>query len=273
MPESTEHPPGTFCWVELMTSDAEAAKRFYGELFGWDAQDDPVAEDTLYTMLLKDGRNVAALYQRTAQQAKMGIPSSWSSYVSVSSAGEVVDRARQHGGQVILEPMDVFDLGRMAVIQDPAGATVCAWEPLRTAGAHLKGEIATLCWNELMTPDPEAAGVFLSAVFGWQRHTAELGGMPYTTFEAAGQPAAGMVQIQKDWGRVPPHWLVYFAVADCDAAVERAENLGGELTAGPYDAPGVGRFAILRDPQGAAFAVIRLQGEARRRGGAGERAG
>jgi len=258
MPEVNEHQPGTFCWVELMTTDADAAKKFYGELFGWDHHDDPIGDGMVYTMLQRSGRNVGALYQRNEQQAEMGVPPCWSSYVTVDDADATIGRVKELGGKVILEPMDVFDIGRMAVFQDPTGAQLCLWQPKKHIGAQLEGEPGSPCWNEMMTNDTEKAGAFLDGVFGWRRETSDVTGMTYTMFVAGEKPAGGMLKIQAEWGEVPPHWLAYFAVEDCDATVEQAKSLGAALAAGPYDIEKVGRFAILRDPQGASFAVIKL---------------
>lgn len=256
MSEFTAHEPGTFCWVELMTTDTEKAKKFYGDLFGWDHHDDTVGENMIYTMLIKNGRSVAALYARNAAQAAQGVPSSWSSYVSVHDADATLSKVKAHGGEVILEAMDIFDIGRMGVFKDPTGATLCLWQPKSNIGAQLKNEPGAICWNELLTHDTERAGEFFERVFGWRRKRSDVGEMPYTEFLVGEQPVGGLVRIQAEWGDMPPHWLVYFAVADCDASVDRARNLGGAISAGPYDLEGVGRFAVVRDPQNASFAVI-----------------
>jgi hypothetical protein len=155
--------------------------------------------------------------------------------------------------------MDVFDAGRMALILDPTGAAVAVWQPVKHIGAGVVNEHGALCWNELMTIDTIKAGEFYTGLFGWTAQEHDMGGMIYTVFMNGERPAAGMMKIDESWGDVPPSWLVYFAVNDCDASVAEAGALGGELCKGPMDIPGVGRFAVMTDPQGAAFAVIWLE--------------
>jgi predicted enzyme related to lactoylglutathione lyase len=249
--------PGTFCWADLGTPDAAAAKRFYTGLFGWRFEDRPMGPDATYTMFSLQGKSVAALYQQEPQQP--GMPPHWLSYISVDSAADVAHRTRELGGTVLMEAFDVLDVGRMALIQDPSGGVVALWEPRRHIGAGVVGEPNTLCWHELATTDVAGAGQFFGELFGWQREVQQLGAVAYTMFTRdEGSAAGGMMQIGPDWGPVPPHWLIYFAVADCEASAERARELGASVKVPPSDIPGIGRFAVLEDPQGAAFAIIRL---------------
>lgn len=248
--------PGTFCWADLGTPDADAAKRFYTGLFGWDAEDRPMGPDAVYTMFYLDGKAVAALYQ-DPQQA--GTPPHWLSYISVDGADDVARRAADLGGTLLMDAFDVLDVGRMALIQDPSGAVVALWEPKRHIGSGVVGEPNTLCWNELATTDTAAAGKFFEGLLGWRSDVQLLGEVSYTMFMRDGTVAAGgMMQIGPDWRPVPSHWLVYFAVTDCDASAASARELGAYVTAPPSDIPGVGRFAVLEDPQGAGFAIIKL---------------
>ena len=258
MPEYSEHAPGTFCWVELMTTDSGGAKKFYGELMGWEHHDDEAGEGQVYTMWQKSGKNAGAMYQRTAEQEQMGVPSHWGSYVTVADADATAALAQQNGAQIIREPMDVMDIGRLAIFQDPTGAVISIWQPKKHFGAQIKDDPGSFCWNELATNDTEAAGAFYAKVFGWDPKTEDMGGMAYTSFMMGERGAGGMMAIQPEWGEVPPHWLVYFAVDDCDATMAQARDLGADVLAGPMDIPEVGRFAVLKDPQGAAFGVIKL---------------
>ncbi len=258
MADCTEHSPGTFCWVELMTTDSEAAKSFYGELMGWKHHDDQVAEDYIYTILLKGDKFAGALYQRNAQQAEMGIPPHWASYVSVTDADATLVRAKELGAMVLMEAMDVAEIGRMAIFQDPTGATLSLWQPKQGIGAQVKGEPGAFCWNELMTSDTDAAAAFYSNLFGWEAHSADMGGTMYTSFMAGDEPAGGMITIQKEWGEVPPHWLVYFAVEDCDQSTEKAQGMGATVLVPPSDIAEVGRFSVVQDAQGAVCGLIRL---------------
>lgn len=262
MSQVNEYPPGTFCWVELGTTDAAGAKKFYGELFGWAFNDQPVGPDLVYTMLQLEEKNVAALYQLNKELTEQRVPPHWLSYVSVSNADETAGKTGGLGGKVLKEPFDVFDVGRMAVLQDPTGATFAVWQPRTHAGALLVNQPGTLCWNELMTTDVAAAGKFYTALFGWTAESQQMGPVNYTSFVNGERPAGGMIAITKEMGDVPPYWLVYFAVADCDQTVGKTTSLGGTITAPALDVPGVGRLAVAQDPQGAFFAFIRLENPA-----------
>jgi predicted enzyme related to lactoylglutathione lyase len=262
MSQVNEYPPGTFCWVELGTSDAAAAKKFYAELFGWSFNDQPVGPDLVYTLLQLEEKDVAALYQLNKELTEQRVPPHWLSYVSVSSADETAGKTGGLGGKVLKEPFDVFDLGRMAVLQDPTGATFAVWQPRTHPGALLVNQPGTLCWNELITADVAAAGKFYTALFGWTAESQQMGPVNYTSFMNGERPAGGMIAISKEMGEVPPYWLVYFAVADCDQTVGKTTSLGGTITAPALDVPGVGRLAVAQDPQGAFFAFIRLENPA-----------
>lgn len=257
MPERNGYTPGTPGWVDIGT-DVEAAKAFYAPLFGWSAQDaGPVEETGGYGFFLKDGRLVAGYGPQQAPG-----PPFWTTYVIVSDADDVAKKVEQAGGTVVLAAVDVMTAGRMAVFQDPQGAYISVWQPGDHQGAQLVNEPGALAWNELQTRDPEGSKAFYTAVFGWEQHTHAEGPMPYTEFKVGGASIAGMLpmppMIPKE---VPPHWLVYFAVDDTDAAVAKAGELGGVVRMPPMDVP-VGRFSVLADPQGATFAVIRLSEQA-----------
>lgn len=257
MTEVTKHNPGTFCWVDLSTTDAEAAKTFYTGLFGWGTHDNPMGPDAVYTMLQLEGKEVGGLYQQD-QQKSQGGPPHWMSYVSVASADETVQKAKSQGGQVLAEPVDVFDAGRMAVLQDPTGTTFAVWQAGQHIGARLVNQPGTICWNELATKDEKVAGEFYSRLFGWVSQVQDMGPTSYTIFFRGDQMAAGMIQMTEEWGDIPPHWMVYFAVEDCDSSAETVKQLGGEIKVPPTDIPGIGRFAVAQDPQGAVFSIIKL---------------
>jgi predicted enzyme related to lactoylglutathione lyase len=258
MPEIGTYPPGTFCWVELETQDSAGAKRFYQELFAWSVQDNPIGPDQYYTTLSLGGKEVGALFQMDGKERAAGIPSRWRSYVSVASADAAAAKAAALGGKVVAPPFDVMTAGRMAKLEDPAAAAINVWQPGAHPGAQLVNEPGAWCWNELVTGDAAAAGDFYSGLFGWERAVQEMGPMRYTTFSNAGRPAGGMFQPGAGQGAMPPAWTVYFAVEDCDAAAARIQDLHGAVLMPPNDAPGVGRFASVADPQGAVFGIIKL---------------
>lgn len=251
-----EHAPGTFSWIELATTDGPGAKKFYTDLFGWDVQDNPMGPDMVYTIYKINGKDVAASYQKGAEMEQ--VPTHWACYVAVESADETAAKAKSLGGTVVQEPFDVMDHGRMAAITDPTGATFCIWQPKQHKGVGIKNENNTLSWNELMTNDTERAKDFYTKLFGWKSKTDGDKGMPYTEWINGEEHIGGMMQIQPDMGPMPPNWGVYFAVDDCDAMVQKATSLGGRKYMPPTDIPNVGRFAVLADPQGAAFNIIKL---------------
>jgi predicted enzyme related to lactoylglutathione lyase len=256
MPLMETFAPGTFCWADLGSPDAAAAKHFYTSLFGWTAEDRPMGTDAVYTMLAVGGRPVAALYQQ--DPAQQGLPPQWLGYISVSSADAAAHRALELGGTVLMEPFDVLDVGRMALLQDPTGAVAALWEPRTHAGAAVVGEPGSIGWNELHTNDVARAGRFYQALFGWTVRERPLETAIYTTFSGADGPRGGMRSSSGAGERGAPHWLIHFAVTDCAASAAGAEALGGTVRLPPTHIPEVGRFALLADPQGADFAVIQF---------------
>jgi uncharacterized protein len=259
MQEAPEYKPGTFCWVELGTSDNTAAKNFYTQLFSWDFEDKPMGPDDVYTILKLDGKDVGGLYKLMPDMVAQGIPPHWMSYVSVTSADETAEKAKAEGATIMNGPFDVFTIGRMAVIQDPTGAVFSIWEGRDLKGSGIYNVPNSFCWNELGTTDSAKAGEFYSNVFGWDKETFDDSPIEYTMFKNGDRGAGGMYTITPEMGPIPPHWLVYFAVDDCDAKVQKATELGANVMKPADDIPGIGRFAILTDPQGAAFAIIKLE--------------
>ena len=253
MPERTEYAAGTPSWIDIGT-DVEAAKRFYGGLFGWEGQDaGPVEETGGYGFFLKNGKMVAGY----GPQQNPG-PPFWSMYISVADADDTAAKIKSNGGQVIMDPMDVMAAGRMAIFQDPTGAFFSVWQPGEHKGAQLVNEVGAFSWNELNTRDIDAAKAFYSAVFGWACETMEMGPMTYTEVKLGGEPIAGMTDMTANVpAEVPPHWLTYFPVDDADGAVSKAQELGGSVMVPPMDIP-PGRFAVVADDKGAHFAVIKL---------------
>jgi predicted enzyme related to lactoylglutathione lyase len=260
--EHSRHLPGTFCWPELATTDRAAGVAFYRELFGWTVDDQPIGPDDVYSIFRLHGREAGACYSMRDDERGMGIPSHWNSYIAVASADEAVERAQTLGATVLVPPFDVMDNGRMAVLQDPTGATFQVWQAAKSIGAHVLAEPGALCWTELTTSDPAAAEAFYTALFGWSAKHSTGGPTPYTEFTVRGadHPSVGMMQkpphLPPD---VPSFWLPYFEVTDVDGTASNAQALGGSIHFGPQDIPGTGRFAVLADPQGAAFAAYAPQ--------------
>jgi predicted enzyme related to lactoylglutathione lyase len=186
-----------------------------------------------------------------------GVPPHWNSYVSVGSADEAVKRAQQLGATVIMQPADVMDAGRMAFLQDPTGAMFAVWQPKRHIGTQIQGEPGALCWTELSTRDTKSAETFYTQLFGWTpKHSPPNAGMEYTEFSIEGRPSVGMMPMPAAVpASVPAFWLPYFQVTDVDATSAKSTKLGGRDMVPPTDIPNTGRFAVLNDPSGAAFAV------------------
>jgi predicted enzyme related to lactoylglutathione lyase len=258
MAEFTTHAAGTFCWIELATSDPEAAKRFYAELFGWGHKDDPMGPDFVYTTLLQGGKAVGALYRLQPEEASQGMPPHWGSYVRVADLDATAAKVAALGGQLLAPPMDVMSFGRMAVFQDPTGAVLSLWQPTEHHGAQVKDEPISLCWAELMTRDTARARDFYGNLFDWGAKQSDHGSKEYTEFTLGKESIAGMMPIGPEMGPVPPNWMIYFAVSEIDALAAKAAALGGKLIVPPQDIPKVGRFAVIQDPQGAVFGAIRM---------------
>lgn len=248
---------GMFTWVDLSSPDPDAAKGFYSGLFGWEARDVPIDDDgNVYTMLEKSGRSVAGLSSQP--QAMRGAPAMWFSYVKVDDLDAVAARVPELGGTVAMAPMDVLDQGRMAMVQDPTGATLCLWQDGDHAGAEVFNEPGSLSWNELATPDLDAAKSFYADLLGWTIKTADVGGgFEYTTvFLDDDHSNGGMMEIGSAFPPgTPAHWSAYFTVEDVDATVAKAQELGGSVVVEPMDMA-VGRMATIADPHGGTFTVF-----------------
>ena len=249
--------PGTFCWVDLATTDPAGAKAFYGELFGWEVEDMPAGEGATYTMARLDGDYVCGLYKMDAARREQGVAPHWFSYVSVESADAAVSRARELGGTVYGEAFDVLDSGRMAVIGDPTGATLGVWQPLGHIGAGRVNDPGCFSWNELQSREPEAAAAFYAELFGWEiEPQKDEGKLAYVLIRNAGRTNGGILPIAERHGDAPSFWLTYFTVPSADDAAEKVRELGGEVLAGPLDL-GAGRITVVSDLQGAAFALFK----------------
>ena len=252
MSERTKYPDGVFSWADLTTTDQDAAKQFYTELFGWKADDRPVGDGVVYSMMEVDGKDVAAISPQRQQQRDAGVPPTWNSYVTVESADEALTRAKELGANVHADAFDVMDVGRMGVVQDPQGAYFIVWEPKTNIGAQLVNVPGAFTWNELASPDIDASKAFYGDLFGWTTDALEGAPFPYLVIKTPDGRSNGGIRSQM--GQEPPYWLVYFGADDTEAAVAKVEELGGSKLAGPMSI-GPGQIAIVQDPQGAVFAL------------------
>ena len=258
MPGRTSYTQGTPNWVDLQTTNQDAAKAFYSGLFGWSYDDQSMPQGAVYSMAMLGGHPVAAIAPQSSEMAAAGVPPVWNTYIAVDSVDEATAKVEAAGGKVAMAPFDVMDAGRMAFVMDPAGAPVALWQANQHIGAMLVNEPGTLAWNELITADPGAIK-FYTDVLGLTTSTMDMGGgHGYTLFEAGGQQVGG--SMAPPMPGIPNHWQVYFAVDDTDAAAAKAAELGGTVQVPPFDTP-VGRIAVLIDPQGAVFSVIKTAAE------------
>jgi predicted enzyme related to lactoylglutathione lyase len=244
--------PGVPSWVDLATADLEDAKRFYTALFGWEVE---VSGDEYggYTTFHLNGLAVAGAGPLYGE----GQPTAWSTYIATADADAVAARVDAAGGKVLVAPFDVGDQGRMAAFLDQAGAPFSVWQAGTMPGAQLFDVPGALTWNELTTRDVDGSVSFYDAVFGWQARTGLVGSSPYVIFEHHGGTVAGLQpMIGSDWpDDLPPHWMVYFAVSDCDRVAENAYALGGRVVSPPTSIT-MGRCAVLEDPEGGTFSVL-----------------
>lgn len=246
---------GVPCWVDTWQDDARAAGDFYTGLFGWQVEHGPE-----YSMAQHRGRDVAGFGSPRPE----GIDSQWTTYVWVDSADEAAARAREAGGSVITEPFDALDGGRIAIIADPAGAALGVWQVGEHKGAQVVNEPSAWAMTSLLTGETEAAKQFYGAVFGWETQDFDAGDFVATMFRLPGfvggepeQPVprdvvAAMVEVPGDAAWRPDFWI-----ADADAAVAKAEALGGTVVTAASPNP-VGKTAVLADPAGATFSISQL---------------
>lgn len=234
-----------------MAAEAAGARSFYTQLFGWAVNEISMGDLGTYYIFTKDGADVAAMYERTAEMAD--VPPFWMSYVSVDDVDASTEKAKSLGASVQSEPSDVGPMGRMAVLADPQGAAFAMWQAKEHPGVGVRDEANTLCWNELQARDIDAAKKFYPALFPWTMKESP----EYTEWHIGERAIGGMMPAQGP-EHVPSFWMPYFAVADCDTIVANAQSLGARVFMPPFDAANVGRMAVLADPQGAPFSVIKL---------------
>jgi len=273
MPQLDRYIPGVPCWIDTSQPDPEAAVAFYRDLFAWEVEDvmPPEAEGRYFIARIRGG-DVAGI-----GSIAEGAPpvATWNTYVWVDSVDDTAAKVTDAGGQVLMEPFDVMDSGRMALFSDPEGAVFCGWQPKQHRGAAVVNEAGSLNFNNLNTRDAGAAKSFYGAVFGWRTlpmgggaeawtlpgygdHLERLNPGTRERMAAMGAPAgfedvvASLNPIAEDQQDVPARWGVTFATDDADVTARKASELGGQVVAGPFDAPWV-RMAVVTDPQGATF--------------------
>ena len=249
MPVKTSYAPGEPIWVDLGSPDVDASRRFYGELFGWTAPDgDP--DFGGYTSFELDGRKVAGLGPLMAP----GQPPAWQCYVCSEDAAKTSELVESAGGTVIAPSMQVGEMGTMAVYTDSVGAFFGVWQPAEHIGAELTDEESTLTWIELSTRDLDPAKAFYDSVFGWGASVSD----DYTEFQQSGSSVAGLMAPPTSVPEgVPSSWMPYFAAGDPGAQADKVASLGGTVLVPATPYPG-GTFAVVQDPHGATFGLLRV---------------
>jgi predicted enzyme related to lactoylglutathione lyase len=244
--------------MELATTDQNAAKKFYSSLFGWVANDMPMGPDSFYTIFRLQAKDCAAGYTMSADERGQGVPSHWNLYIAVENADAAANKAASLGAKVLAPAFDVFDAGRMAILEDPTGAIFVAWQANRNTGIGIVGEPGAFCWADLSTSDTARAQKFYSDLFGWKISPGEgKDASGYLHIMNGDRMIGGIQPASERNPNAPPHWLIYFYVADVDASAAKAKELGATFFVPPMTIEGVGRMAVMADPQGAVSAIFK----------------
>ncbi len=254
-------PVGKFVWHDLMTTDVDRAVAFYTALLPWTTEDKDMGGSFTYRMIQAAGTGQGGFVPLAPAD---GLPSHWVGYVAVEDVESAVEAAVRNGGQAPVPGEDIPNVGRFAVVVDPQGAVTSPFRPIGPEAKErepgTRPDVATFCWDELLALDPEAEAAFYTAVFGWSVEAMPMGDMgTYHLFKRGDRNAAGMIAKPAE-SPGPSLWMPYVEVDDIDALAARVPELGGQVFVPPADIPGVGRFAVLGDPTGATFGLLRSEG-------------
>ena len=253
MGKRTSHPHGAFSWADNATTDQDGSKAFYTAVFGWDYRDAPIGDGAVYSMALKDGVEAAAIAPQQPDEPSQGIPPHWNNYVTVDDVDAVSARVNELGGNLVVPPFDVMDVGRMSVLVDPVGGVLCLWEARESIGARVVNEPGALSWNDLNTQDVEAAKTFYGELFGWTFEKIPNIEVDYWVIKNGDRSNGGIVGVHEG---IPSFWVPYFGVDSIDAAIETVKANGGKVFVEKTPTGGNNSFAVLSDPIGAAFAIV-----------------
>ncbi len=245
--------PGDFVWAELASTNPEGAKKFYCDMFGWSFADMPMPQG-VYTIFSCEGEDTAALYATDQPR------SSWGVYFNAPELETATEKAKQLGATVVMPPTDIGPPGAMSMIKDPQGVTLSLWKAKGKIGSSYGGQFGRVMWPELATSDPAAAAAFYTGVFPWKtKPESDYDTAEYFEWVNHGASMGGMMPMRGDmWKGIPPHWMIYITVANCDERAAHAASLGGKLLVPPRDIPNTGRFSVIDDGNGAVFSIIQL---------------
>lgn len=249
---------GTFCWLDLSTTDLNGAKKFYGGLFGWTFKDIPMGNDgEVYAIASIKGNDICGLSKATQDGPGAQGRTHWNSYVSVHNVDQIFGRAKELKAKALMPPADVMNAGRMAIVQDPTGAPICFWQPKEAIGNQADPWApGSACWYELYTTDIDLAGKFYCDLLGWTIKSGNLTDHKYYEISKQKKAFGGMMALPKEMQGTPSHWLNYFAVSDCQGSTQKATQLGARVLMKPKTIPEVGMFAAFQDPQNGPFAIF-----------------
>ena len=259
MPVVQSYPVHVFCHADLHTTDVQAARNFYGTLLGWDFTETQLEGQSVHSMGRIKGHAIAGMAQLPPNALEAGMHPSWAPYVHVADAGRTLAAGEEAGGATVMPPFAVGDAASIAVMKDAAGTEVALFQAGTQIGAGIVREPGAMVWFELLTGDRSAAAAYYRTVFGWGTER-DRDRQEYNLF--AGDPnlpdewryTAGLEDGPPAWLSPTPLWLVYFQVADIDASLRLALELGAQAPDGIKPGPG-GRIVRLRDPQGAPFGL------------------
>lgn len=253
MPVVESYVTGTPCWVDLASTNAEAAKDFYGALFGWNFSGYPMGPDGIYYMATLHGKNVAGLVQ---QPEEGGALPEWTTYLAVDDVDRAAERAVAAGGTQLCPVGAVLETaGRMTLVRDPQGAQLGLWQAQTHIGASLVNEPGTVIWNELQVQDVDADMPFYRATVGITTEPVPMGELgDYTELHVGKATVGGALPKPQE---MPARWVVYFMVEDVDEALAKAQALGASILAPAFDIPDVGRMTLISDPEGAPFYLMK----------------
>jgi len=247
----TPWPEGTPCWVDLAVDNIDQSVTFYRALFGWEVQRGG-EEVGGYSLAVRDSANIVGI----GPKMNPGVPTAWTTYLATDDVDSTTEKITAAGGTVISPPMDVMDLGRMAIATDSAGAMFGLWQAGKHNGFGIANENGTVSWNENMSRDYNRNREFYAQVFGYHYGDVEAGMIKYATLDLPHGTVGGIGELPANLpAEVPAHWMTYFRTPDVDADVARVPGLGGQVLQPPFDTP-YGRMAVVADDQGAVFSLI-----------------
>ena len=259
MDDETTMKQGTPNWADCATTDLDASETFYATVFGWTAERVTASDGAVYSIQRLGGKMVAGIYELSQEMRGMKVPPHWGTYIQVDDVDATLECVTAEGGDIVDGPFEEPEVGKIATIQDAVGACLRLWHSAPYHGGEVFNIPGAMIWNELNTKEPAKAAAFYEKVLGVEVETTT-GASPYTLLKVDGRAVAGILKTTPEMGDFPPSWDVYFATNDVDATVWKALAAGSKALREPFDIPGIGnRMAVLQDPQGAVFEVIRME--------------